>query len=336
MSYGLSLNTGSYDAEVITPASYISTTTINCQFVDNVDTIYYVAYPAGWSRTNGFLRVDDESNQYLSMYALSFDDGNSRIKVTTRNGFAWGTQTAPTEYGTIKFIWFFRVVPAESGYGLYIKNGLDQSIISSKYPVYVVVEEGTMYYDSYQAATSFNSQWYHYNSYPQLREDDIVSIKLKPSERLARLRYGTIKHPNSKLIASASSVQYRVFRRADAVADISSGYGLKVYSSSGQLNYSSYFQVAPANGVFFDRDVAMTTNTLASGKDSWLVIEPTSQSPGGPLPIRDTYAISSYYVGRDSAGAHVFASTNFELNQNRGIIVGDFYASISVPYTIFQ
>jgi hypothetical protein len=272
MSFGLSLSTALGPDDITDLSSFrILATETKTQSVTTGSQTFTYSAPSGWTASNGTFYILPNSDGVLPSFSASgtsltatFNNFNSTFKANSWVIY-WLVKT-----GT----------DTPSGYGMYIKNGSNQTVISDTTDTLLVKSSGTLSsyatsnsgFRSFTLPSGFNTS------------DDTLFVKLVNGHNffaLSRFRYN--EATNYRVGSTTStSIGYFVLERSSALAP-TGGYGLSVYKPNGDLVYDSGYDIFPSNGQSLKVD-GNSTATINTSKDVWVNLNFGTPAPFCPFP----------------------------------------------------
>jgi hypothetical protein len=272
MAFGLSLSTalGPNDITDLSSFRILATETKTESVTTGSQTFTYPA-PSGWTASNGTFYILPNSDGILPSFSASgtsttatFDNFNSIYKANSWVIY-WLVKT-----GT----------DTPSGYGIYIKNGSNQTVISDTTDTLLVKSSGTL--SSYTTSNSGFRSFTLPSGFSVA--NDALFVKLVDGHNffaLSRFRYN--EATNYRVGSTVStSIQYFVLERSNALTP-TGGYGLGIYKPNGDLAYDSGYDIFPSNGQSLKVD-GNSTATINTSKDVWVNLNFGTPAPFCPLP----------------------------------------------------
>jgi len=275
LSYGIEINAaiGQNDASDLRSfrlfAEEVKTESVTGAAQDFV----YTA-PSGWNSSNGVFYVVPESDKILPSFTVtgsneitaSFTSFNASFKATSWKLFWLVTNSTDTP----------------SGYGILISNTSGETVVSNDYEVLQTDLEGTL--TTYTTTNTGVRQFELPNNFSF--ENDIVFVKLSDNSDLFFASRNFYTDPLRPRVCSTTetSLDYFLVKKPSTIAS-SIGYGMEIFNPSGQLSYSSNYNIFPSNGQTLTVKNGAST-TIDSNKDVWVSLNFGSPAPFCPDPNR--------------------------------------------------
>lgn len=272
MAFGLSLRTaiGSDDVTDLSSFRIFATQTKTQSVTTAAQTFTYPA-PSGWTSSNGTFYVRPNSTGILP----SFSASGTNITATF--------QSFNSIYKANSWVIYWLVktgTDVPSGYGIYIKNGSNATILSDTTDTLLVKSSGTM--SSYSTS---NSGFRRFNLPAGFNvANDVLFAKLEDGKDLFALSRQRFNESADYKMGSttSTSIQYFLLERSNVLTP-TSGYGLAIFKANGDLVYDSGYDIFPSNGQSLKVD-GNSTASINTSKDVWVNLNFGTPAPFCPFP----------------------------------------------------
>jgi len=272
MTFGLSLKTalGSDDITDLSSFRVFAIQTKTESVTTSAQTFTYNA-PSGWTSTNGAFYIQPNSAGILPSFSASgttitaeFEGFNSLFKANS-----WVIH------------WLIKTgTDIPSGYGMLIKNGSNQTVISGDTGTMLVKSSGTL--TSYSTSNTGFRRFSLPSGFDVSK--DVLFAKIVDGGNffaLSRQRYN--ESADYRLGSTTeTSIQYFLLERSQVLSP-TGGYGLAIYQSNGDLAYDSGYDIFPSNGQNLKVD-GNSTASIDTNKDVWVNLNFGTPAPFCPFP----------------------------------------------------
>lgn len=259
MSYGIQISSaiGSDDITDLTSFRVFAAETKTETVTTTGQTFTYTA-PTGWTSSNGTFYVSPNSGGILPSFSVA---SSNTIQAT------FETYGATLKANSWTVFWLVKNgTDTPSGYGFLIENGSGTTVLSNDTETLLAYDTGTL-----TSFTTTNTGYRQFALPPSFSVDtDIIFIKLTDgADLLASSRdtyYGVDKFRVNS--STDTSLDYFTVRRSSSLPN-PTGYGVAVYSSIGEVIYTTDYDIFPSNGQSFAVESSSST-TVDTTKDVWV------------------------------------------------------------------
>lgn len=218
--------------------------------------------PSGWNSSNGTFYILPNSDGILPNFSVS---GATTIEASFASFNSLFKATSWVIYWLVK-----TGNDSSSGFGILVSNSNGETVLSDETETLLVESSGTL--PSY---TTTNSGFRLFSTPSGFSDSDSVIFVKVPDGHdfyaISRLRLGDPRDLNL-CSTTQTSLDYFVVRESFSLTP-TSGYGLEIYSPSGDLVYSDGYDLFPSNGkTYTAKGVSPTTESIDGTKDLWVAL----------------------------------------------------------------
>ena len=291
MAYGIQISSALGSDDITDLSSYrIFAVDIESETVTTSAQSFNYTAPSGWTSSNGTFYVLPNSVGVLPAFEVtapttltaSFTSFNSTYKADSWRIF-WLVKTGTD-------------VP--TGYGMYISNASNQTIISADTETLLSYGTGTL--TSYTTSnTGFRSF-----SLPLGFDEttDAIFVKVVDGADYFAISRPFYADASDYKVCSTTetALEYFSLRRSFSLVE-GSGYGMSVFSDTGSLVYSTEYDIFPSNGTTL-RVAPSQSQTIVSGTDLWVNLNFGTPAPFCPDGGSGAFPTFNYIRGVERVG----------------------------------
>lgn len=300
MSYGLRISSAIGSDDITDFLSFrIFAIEVKTESVTSSPQTFSYTGPTGWTTSNGTFYVLPNSSGILPNFSLS---GTNQI-IASFSGI-----NSIYKANSWRIFWLVKTGnDTPSGYGALIANASGNTVINNDTQTMLAESSGTL--SSFTTTNSGARKFGVPSGF--LPTDSAIFVKLVDGTDLyfsSRDTYPSSQNLNL-LSTTATSLEYFVIRGSFSLAT-PTGYGMSIFSGTGNLVYNTSYDIFPSNGQTFTVEDSITTSTTVDGtKDVWVNLNFGTPAPFCPDGGAGSFPTFNFIAGVTRSGSTIGCDT---------------------------